>query len=128
MRRAVYLSLVVSVWAALFSSNPAALEAQPPSAAATASDSLLQFVKAHAAITQLRDRAQADLANPRNKKGEAQAELRAKLREAIATAIREHGLTTEQFERMTHAVAVDPTWRDAFERELARVATKKPDG
>ncbi len=108
-----------------------ALGATPAAAGAQQGDSVVtpaameSFARAHAAIATLRDRVQAELAEPKSKKPEVQAELREKLRTERLRLLKEHGLSEEAFARLTHRVAVDDGARKAFEEALARLAEKK---
>ena len=81
--------------------------------------------RAHAAIATLRDQVQSELAEPKSKKPEVQAELREKLRSERLRLLKEHGLTEEAFARLTHRVAVDDETRKAFEGALAKLGEKK---
>lgn len=116
---------------ALFLCCTLALGAAPRTLAAQQGDSVLtpatmeSFARAHLAIAALRDRVQAELAEPKSKKPEVQAELREKLRAGRVAILKEHALTDEFFARLTHRVAVDDEARKAFESLLARLSEKK---
>lgn len=109
---------------ALGSLTPAGVSAQQGDSLA-AQASMESFARTHAAIAALRDRVQAELAEPKSKKPEVQAELREKLRTERLRLLKEHGLTEDAFTRLTHRVAVDDEARKAFEAALARLAEKK---
>jgi hypothetical protein len=85
---------------------------------AVAKEQLTTFAKAFAAVAKVRDQVQAELAEPRNKKDEAQAQLHEKLRTSIAKIIQEHGFTEEQYNRLTYAVSTDNELRKAFDELL----------
>ena len=103
----------------------ASSEARGQEAAAIAPvDSIAAFVKAHAAIASLRDKAQAELAEPKNKKGEEQLRIRDRLREQVAAALRDAGLTQVQYESFTHLVSTNDSVRKVFEEHLAKQGAK----
>jgi hypothetical protein len=104
--------------------SPLALPAQQGDSAVTPA-AMESFAKAHAAIAALRDRVQGELAEPRSKKPEVQAELREMLRTERLRLLKEHGLTEEGFARLTHRIAVDDEARKAFDAALAKLAERK---
>lgn len=118
------LSILAAV--AVASVVPARLAAQQPvqnasAQAATASDdSIAAFAKTHLAVSALRDRYQAQFAEPQNKKREVQDALHEKFHEALQAMLKEHGYSEASFERMTRLVSVDSTARRVFEAALAR--------
>jgi hypothetical protein len=93
---------------------PVALTAQEQHAHVT-QDQLTVFAKAYTAISQRRDQAQAEFAAPKNKKTEAQDQLHEKLRLDIAKIIQDHGLTEDQYKRITYAVSTDLELRKSFD-------------
>ena len=95
-----------------------------PPGAAVAADSLVAFVRAHRAVVQVREQAQAELAEPKNKKEEEQLRLREQLRTRVAAALREHGMTQARFDAFTYLVSTDDAVRKAFEAELGRQGAK----
>ncbi|HEX4932323.1 MAG TPA: DUF4168 domain-containing protein [Gemmatimonadaceae bacterium] len=104
--------------------TPRALRAQHVDSVVTEA-TMESFARAHLAISALRDRVQAELAEPKSKKPEVQAELREKLRTGRLAILKEHGLSDEAFARLTHRVATDDGARKAFEALLAKLAEKK---
>lgn len=83
------------------------------------------YAKAYVALNLLRDREQAELAEPRNKKPEPQAEVREKHRterEKIRTA---HGFTIDQFTRVTQQISTNDAVRDRFEAAVAKLVPGK---
>lgn len=87
---------------------------------------LTAYVKAFTAIAVARDSAQAALALPRNKKDEAQRDLREKLHQEIDQILKAQGMTAEQYARITYVIATDEHRRKSFEEILARLSAK-PD-
>lgn len=81
-------------------------------------EQLATFAKTYTAIAQRRDQAQAELAQPKNKKPEAQNQLHEKLRQDVAKIIKDHGLTEEQYRRLTYLVSTDPEVRKSFDQIL----------
>lgn len=109
--------------------------AQPPAkatAAATAnapvaaSDSTVRSIEAFAklqrALNGLRDREQAELAEPRNKKVDAQAEIRARYRRSRADSLAAHGYTPAAVSAMTWRLSSDDALRALFETTMERLA------
>lgn len=82
------------------------------------------FVRTHLALQALRDRVQAELAEPKNKKDEEQKALREKLRTERARILKEHAMTEEQFARMTRWVSVNDSARKVFDALVAKGVTK----
>ncbi|MEO6445075.1 MAG: DUF4168 domain-containing protein [Gemmatimonadaceae bacterium] len=117
------VALLLCAWGA---ASPRALYAQQPAAAATSGvDSVAAYARAYSAIARIRDRAQGELAEPRNKKAEVQGELRGKVLAEIAQVLTAEGLTQAQYDHLTHAVSVDPEARRQFEAALAQLAVPK---
>ena len=98
-----------------------------PVAAAPHADSvaaMMPFARVHAALNTLRERADAQYADPKNKKPELLAELRAKYhaeRERVLTA---QGLTEASYGELTRRISSDDAARLAFEAALAKVTAK----
>jgi hypothetical protein len=111
MRRASKLALAL---VAVALTLPVALPAQEQHSHIT-QDQLALFAKVHTAIAARRDQAQAELAQPKNKKQEAQEQLHQQLRLDVAKIIKDHGLTEEQYRRMTYVVSTDPEIRKSFD-------------
>ncbi|HSL69819.1 MAG TPA: DUF4168 domain-containing protein [Longimicrobiales bacterium] len=119
MRRAIFTGFVLG---ALFAG---VLHGQQPQAPALAQEQLQTYAKAHAAIAQVRDRIQAELAQSQNKKDEAQKELHEKLRQQIAKILQDHGLTDAQYQQITYVISTDPAQRRALD-EIMGIAPPKP--
>jgi hypothetical protein len=105
---------------------PHLADAQQASPVTLSADQLLAFAKAHLAISEVRDKLQAELADPRLKKVEDQVKLREKLRAEVASALKEHKLTSAEFDRLTLQVSSDTALRAQFEAALASLTQKKP--
>jgi|SRR5687767_13649149 len=108
--------LVVALALVTLADGSAAQDHAAHQAAAAPSAQLTAYAKAFAAIAQVRDQVSAELAQPRNKKDEAQTQLHEKLREQIAKILQENGFTEDQYNRMTYVVSTDPVQRKAFDK------------
>jgi len=106
--------------------SPAAAVAQVTSSTQVSADEMATFARAHSAISLLRDKAQAELAEPKNKKDEAMAQVREKLRAQVLQVLKEHQMTEGRFDSLTRLVSADPEQRKAFEAALAQVGKKAP--
>lgn len=117
--------LAAAAVAVLLAVGPRTLAAQaaPPDSARFAA-----FVRAHLAIASVRDRIQAELADPRSKKTEDQAALREKLKGAIAEALKQEKITQADFDHFTYLVATDTSARRLFDAEITALTSKKPQG
>ena len=98
----------------------------PPAATAPAADSISPAVEAFAklqrAINQLRDKEQAELAEPRNKKVEEQATIREKYRKMRADSLKAHGYTQAQVTAMILRLSSDDALRTLFETTMERLS------
>lgn len=127
MRRlfAVFLAAAAGSIAGAPSSLPAQSPAQPPqSAAAPGTDSTVAliegYVRAHQALAAVRDKEQAELAEPRSKKTEVQAEIRERYRGVRVEALKAVGYTEAKFNAVTKRISTDDSLRLRFEATLAR--------
>lgn len=91
---------------------PAVASAQQP---AVSAEQLKAYAKAVTEIGKLRDRYEAEFAEPRNKKIEAQKELHEKLRQEVAKVLQANSLTEQQYNRITYVVSTDAEQRKAFD-------------
>ncbi|MBK8248917.1 MAG: DUF4168 domain-containing protein [Gemmatimonadetes bacterium] len=105
---------------------PSSADAQAGATVTTQPDSMTAFAKAWVAVTEIRDKAHAEMANPRTKKLEDQARMREQLRKDIAAALKAHGLTQQSFDRLTMLVSADDGQRKTFEAMVAELTSKKP--
>ena len=83
------------------------------------------FAKAYLGMSQLRDRMQAELAEPKNKKVEIQLQLREKLRTQLEQVLKENHLTSAEYQALTRAVSVDAEKRREFEAQLALLGARR---
>ena len=103
------------------------LVAQPPAKAPVpaVADSTVKAIESFArlqrAVNGLRDREQAELADPRNKKVESQREIREKYRKWRADSLAAHGYTTAQVNAMTLRLSSDDALRQLFETTMERL-------
>lgn len=110
------------------SPSPARAQASDgaPSQTQIKPEEMAAFARAHTAISALRDRAQTELAEPKNKKDEAMKHVREKLRAQVLQVLKEHQMTEGRFDSLTRLVSADPEQRKAFEAALALVTSKAP--
>jgi len=80
------------------------------------------FAKLQRAINQLRDKEQAELAEPRNKKVEEQAIIREKYRKLRADSLKTHGYTAAQVNAMTLRISSNDAMRVLFEATMERLS------
>jgi hypothetical protein len=118
------LTALLLVTARPSSIHAQAQQAQPQAQATPASmsrDEIAAFAKLNIAVGQVRDSIQRQLAQPGNKKPEAQRELQEKLRTEIADVLHHAGTTAEDFARKTYVVSTDPAVRQAFDSVVAQL-------
>jgi hypothetical protein len=85
---------------------------------------MMPFARAHAALTTLRERADAEYADPKNKKPEVLAELRLKYRTERDRLLKAQGLAEASYGELTRRISSDDAARRAFEAALAKVTGK----
>lgn len=85
---------------------------------------MLPFARAHAALISLRERADAEYAEPKNKKPEVLAELRGKYRAERERVLKAQGLTEAAYGELTRRISSDDVARVAFEAALAKATAK----
>ncbi len=115
--------------AAALLSAPASLAAQsaavPPAASVTRDSAVItQHARVHLALNALRDREHAELAAPKNKKVEAQAELRDRFRALRTDLFVREKYTAAQYADMTQRISGDDALRALFEATLERLQKK----
>lgn len=116
--------------------SPRALRAQttpPPATAAVGTSApphpdsvaaMLPYAKAYASLQALRERADAEYAEQKNKKPEVLTELRAKYRGERARLLQGQGLTEASYMALTQRVSGDDRAREVFEAALAKRSAK----
>jgi hypothetical protein len=90
--------------------------AAPARAQTVPRDRLEIYAKAYVEIGRLRDRFEAEFAEARNKKPEAQQQLQETLRQEVANVLQQHALSDAEYRRITFAVSSDSGTRAAFDR------------
>ncbi len=85
---------------------------------------MMPFARVHAALNTLRERADAQYADPKNKKPEVLAELRAKYHTERALVLKAQGLTEASYGELTRRISGNDAARLAFEAALAKVTAK----
>ncbi len=118
---------LVFVTSAFAAATP--LGAQPPAGAGAAVvDSTTQlierYVRAHLVLAGMRDKEQAELAEPRSKKGEVQTEIRTRYIGLRAAALKGAGYTEAQFTADPTRISTDDALRVKFEAALARASAR----
>jgi hypothetical protein len=114
MRRSLLCLMVLAL--------PFAASAQQ---AALTTDQLKTYAKAYNEIGKLRDRFQAEFAEPRNKKLEAQDQLHAQLRQEVAKVLQSNQLSESEYNRITYVLSTDSKAREIFD-ELIGVPKPAP--
>jgi hypothetical protein len=115
MRRLPFRGPTFIALALLCLSFPPAIAAQDASQQAIAKEQLTAYAKATTAMGLVRDRIQAEMAAPGNKKDEAQQVLHDKMRQEIAKVLQEHGLTEVLYRRITYVISTDPEQRKVLD-------------
>lgn len=82
------------------------------------------FARVHAAMNSLRERADAEYAEPKNKKPEVLAELRDKYRAERERTLKAQGLNEASYGEFTRRISSDDAARLAFEAALAKATAK----
>lgn len=123
MRRHLLATLAAALFAA---SLPASADAQSSPPVTAQPGQMTAYAKAWIAVNDVRDKAYAELAEPRNKKVEDQNRIRTRLKEDITAALTAQGLTQKQFDEMTQLVSADEERRKAFDAAVAELTAKKP--
>lgn len=85
---------------------------------------MLPFARAHVALISLRERADAEYAEPKNKKPEVLAELRSKYRAERERLLTAQGLAEATYSELIRRISSDDAARVAFEAALAKVTAK----
>jgi len=109
----------VSATTASVTTVPVAAAPHPDSVAA-----MLPFARAHVGLNALRERADAQYADPKNKKPEVLAELRSKYRVERERLLKAQGITEASYVALTQRISGDDGARIAFDAALAKVTTK----
>jgi hypothetical protein len=105
---------------------PASLSAQsqpaPASSAPSMSkDEITAFAKVQVAIGQAHDSIDAQLAQSRNKTGQAQTDLQEKLRLQIADILHHNGMSEADYRKKTYLVSTDQQVRKTFDAIVAQM-------
>jgi hypothetical protein len=127
VRRALVVAAVV-----VAGSGSARAQTQSPApqqaAAAMPRDEITAFAKVHLAVAQARDSIQLQLAQPGNKKPEAQKQLQEKLQTQIAEILHHAGMTEREFDRKTYLVSTDAESRKTFDTVIAQLTGQPTPG
>lgn len=85
-------------------------------------DTIVAFAKLNVTLSQLKDSAQAQLAQPRNGKAETQQQIRDDQAAKIAETLHRSGVTENEFRRKTYIVSTDAATRRIFDSVVAQVS------
>ena len=127
VRHALVVAAVVVAGPALAAAQ--ATSAAPPAATGSISrEELTAFAKVHLAVAQARDSIQLQLAQPGNKKPEAQRQLQDKLHAQVADILHHAGMTEQEFDRKTYLVSTDAEARQTFDAVIAQLTGQPTPG
>lgn len=119
LARSAFVITTVALPSAAIAQTSAA--AQQQSAAQMSKDDITAFAKVQIAIDKARDSIQAQLAQPRNKTSQAQAQLQDKLRSQIEEILHHSGMTEADYQHKTYVVSTDAAVRKTFDGVVAQL-------
>lgn len=119
MQATVWRRIAPLVALAMLALRPLGSQSQP---AVIDSSTVAAFAAAHAEVSAVRGKAQAELAEPKAKKAEVQVAIREQLHQTTDRILKAHNLTEAEFTRLTRQVSTDDALRKRFEEALARLA------
>jgi hypothetical protein len=90
-------------------------------AAGMTKDEIAAFARVQIAIGKAQDSAQAQLAQPRNKTSQMQAQLREKLRTDVQEILHHAGMTEADFQRKTYLVSTNQGMRSVFDSTISKI-------
>jgi len=122
----VFVTVVVTATAPLGAQTQAAAPQQ--AATAMPRDEITAFAKVHLAVSLARDSIQLQLAQPGNKKPEAQKQLQEKLQAQVADILHHAGMTEKEFDRKTYLVSTDAEARKTFDTVIAQLTGQPTPG
>lgn len=131
VRHAVVVAAMVGLgpaFAVAQATSAAAPPAPPQAATAMPREEIAAFAKVHLAVAQARDSIQLQLAQPGNKKPEAQKQLQEKLYAQVAEILHHAGMTQQEFDRKTYLVSTDAATRLAFDTVIAQLTGQPTPG
>lgn len=111
---AIGLSLVTAA-------APSVAASQAAASGVMSHDELMSFARIYVAIGQARDSVDVELAQARNKKDEAQQQLRDKLRDQIAEILHHGGMTNDEYQRKVYYVSTNDSLRKTFDGIVAQL-------
>jgi hypothetical protein len=117
-------AVLVAVLMIAPSSATAQKPAAPPAVAVQADSAIEAHARLHLSLNGLRDREQVELAEPKNKKPDLQADIRQRYRALRADSLKAHGSSAERFAAMTQRISGDDALRAVFEAALERLRKK----
>jgi uncharacterized protein DUF4168 len=127
VRRAL-VAAAIGVIAPALSAAQATSAAPPPATGTISREEITAFAKVHLAVAQARDSIQLQLAQPGNKKPEAQRQLQDKLQTQVADILHHAGMTQQEFERKTYLVSTDADARHTFDTVIAQLTGQPTPG
>jgi len=131
VRHAVVVAAMASLGTASAvaqATSAAAPPAAPQAATAIPREEIAAFAKVHLAVAQARDSIQLQLAQPGNKKPEAQKQLQEKLYAQVAEILHHAGMTQQDFDRKTYLVSTDAPTRLVFDTVIAQLTGQPTPG
>jgi hypothetical protein len=90
---------------------------QQPAVPEIGEEKLTAFAKAFTKISVIRDEINNELGRTHDAQGKSQ--IREKLNQRIAATLQEHGLTAQEFQRLTFIISVDAKQREVFDKIVA---------
>lgn len=125
MSRAALSALAGLLLAMLAAGSASAQTTEPaPSGPQLTREQVTVYAKTYIAVSKVRDAIHLELAQARNKTPEAQKALQERLREQIAQAVKENGLSEEAYRRLTYVISSDPVQRKLFDEIVAELTKK----
>ena len=116
----VFQALVIATLAAgstasVRAQNPPPVQSPPP----MSRDEIVAFAKVHIAVSATHDSIDAQLAQPGNKKDEAQRQLQEKLVAQVQEILHHNGMTDAEYRRKTFLVSTNGAVRKTFDSVVA---------
>jgi len=128
VRQVVVVALFAVAWPSSAYAQTQSAAAQQATAPTTTREDITSFAKVHLAVSRARDSIQLQLAQPGNKKPEAQKQLQEKLQAQIADILHHAGMTEQEFDRKTYLVSTDADARRAFDATIAQLTGQPTPG
>jgi len=115
------LTAITALCAPVVSAQTPAGQAAPAPAPKLTKDEIAALAKVQIAIGVAHDSVDAEMAQPGNKKAQAQQQLQDKLRVQVAEILQHAGMTEREYETKTFVVSTDPEARTTFDAVIAQL-------